>query len=141
MKEFLKGFLLRGLTAAGGGPVVLAIIYGALGKSGEVTSLSPQEVCLGILSVTLMAFIVAGFGAVFQLEELPLMTAILIHGAGLYATYILIYLLNGWLQDKLIPILVFTAIFVIGYSLIWLFIYLVNRAKTRKINALLRSGE
>ena len=141
MKEFLKGFLLRGLTAAGGGPVVLAIIYGALGKTGEVVTLTPQEVSLGILSVTLMAFIVAGLGMVFQLEELPLMTAILIHGAGLYATYILIYLLNGWLQDKLIPILVFTAIFVAGYGLIWLFIYLVNRAKTKKINALLHSKE
>ena len=141
MKEFLKGFLLRGLTAASGGPIVLAIIYGALGKFGEVTSLSPQEVCLGILSVTLLAFMVASMGAVFTLEKLPLMTAILIHGAGLYVTYILIYLLNGWLQDKLIPILVFTAIFLAGYSLIWLFIYLVNRAKTRKINSLLRAKE
>ena len=141
MKEFLKGFLLRGLTAAGGGPVVLAIIYGFLGKTGAVATLTPQEVSLGILSVTLLAFMVAGLGAVFQLEELPLMTAILVHGAGLYLTYILIYLLNGWLQDKLIPILVFTAIFVAGYGLIWLFIYLVNRAKTRKINALLRPKE
>ena len=141
MKEFLKGFLLRGLTAASGGPIVLAIIYGVLGKTGEVVTLTPQEVSLGILSVTLMAFVVAGLGAVFQLEQLPLMTGILIHGAGLYATYILIYLLNGWLQDKLIPILVFTVIFVAGYGLIWLFIYLVNRAKTRKINALLRSKE
>ena len=141
MKQFLKGFLLRGLTAAGSGPVVLAIIYYGLGKTGEVVTLTPQEVSLGILSITLLAFTVAGLGAVFQLEELPLMTATLIHGAGLYMTYILIYLLNGWLQDRLIPILVFTAIFLAGYGLIWLFIYLVNRAKTRKINALLRARE
>ena len=139
MKEFLKGFLLRGLTAAGGGPIVLAIIYGILGKTGEVVTLTPQEVSLGILSITLLAFIVAGLGAVFQLEQLPLMTAILIHGAGLYATYILIYLLNGWLQDRLMPILVFTAIFLAGYGLIWLFIYLATRAKTRRINACLRA--
>ena len=139
MKEFLKGFLLRGLTAAGGGPVVLAIIYYVLGESGSVASLTPQEVSLGILSITLLAFIVAGLGAVFQLEQLPLMTAILIHGAGLYATYILIYLLNGWLQDRLMPILVFTAIFLAGYGLIWLFIYLATRAKTRRINACLRA--
>ena len=114
MKPFVKGFFLRGLTAAGGGPVVLAIIYAILGKSGVLVSLTPREVCLAILSVSALAFIVAGMGAIYQVEELPLAGAILIHGIVLYLSYVLIYLINGWLQQKLISFLVFTGIFVAG---------------------------
>ena len=114
MKNFGKEFLIRGLLACGGGPVVLAIIYGILGMTGTVSHLSPNEVCMGILSVTLLAFFVAGMTAIYQLEQLPLISAILIHGAGLYVAYILIYLLNGWLQRQLIPIAIFTAFFVAG---------------------------
>ena len=135
MKQFAKEFSLRGLVAAGGGPLVLAIIYGILGETGAVTSLTPREVSLGILSVLLLAFIVAGMNAIYQVERLPLTVAILLHGLALYAVYILIYLLNGWLQEQLIPILTFTAVFVVGYAVIWLIIYSVTKHKTQKINA------
>ena len=140
MKKFAKEFLFRGLIACGGGPIVLAIVYGILGATGTVSHFSPDEVCMGILTVTLLAFIVAGMTAIYQLEQLPLMFAIAIHGAGLYAAYILIYLLNGWLRDQLVPILVFTAVFVACYAVIWLFIYAVTKAKTKKINAQLRAN-
>lgn len=134
MKRFWKGFFLRGLLAASGGPVVLAIIYGILGVTGQVSQLSPNEVCLGILTITLLAFLVAGMTAIYQMEQLPLPTAILLHGAGLYIAYILTYLLNGWLKQQLIPILVFTGVFVAGYAFIWLIIYAVTKAKTDNIN-------
>ena len=136
MKAFWKDFIFRGLIASAGGPVVLAIIYGILGATGEVAVLTPREVCLGILTITLLAFTVAGMTAVYQVEKLPLATAILIHGGVLYGAYLLIYLLNGWLQQSLVPILVFTGIFLLGYGLIWLIIYLVERNKIRKINKL-----
>lgn len=134
MKKFAKEFLLRGLIACGGGPVVLAIIYGILGATGTVSHLSPGEVCMGILTVTLLAFIVAGMTAIYQLEQLPLISAILIHGAGLYAAYILIYLLNGWLKQHLIPIAIFTAAFIAGYAVIWLIIYTLTKTKTDALN-------
>lgn len=134
MKKFAKEFILRGLTTAAGGPVVLAVVYGILGATGTVSSFSPAEVCLGILTVTLLAFIVAGMTAIYQMEQLPLPTAILIHCAGLYVAYILIYLINGWLKQQLIPILVFTAIFIAGYALIWLMIYTFTKSKTEQIN-------
>lgn len=139
MKQFAKGFALRGLVAAGGGPLVLAIIYGVLGETGAVASLTPQEASVGILSVLLLAFIVAGMNAIYQVEQLPLMVAILLHGIALYATYILIYLFNGWLQEQLIPILTFTVVFVAGYAIIWLVIYSVTKYRTKKINVLLQS--
>lgn len=138
MKKFWKEFLLRGLLAAGGGPVVLAIVYGILGATGTVAQFAPGEVCMGILAVTLLAFTVAGMTAIYQMEQLPLPIAILLHGGALYIAYILIYLLNGWLQRSLIPILVFTGIFIVGYALIWLIVYRVERAKAEKLNNVLR---
>ena len=140
MKSFWKDFLFRGMIACAGGPIVLAIIYGIIGVTGEVTSLAPQEVCLGILTITLLAFTVAGMTAIYQVEKLPLASAILIHGGVLYATYLLIYLINGWLLTQLVPILVFTGIFLAGYALIWFIIYWTIKAKTQKINKLLKTG-
>ena len=139
MKAFWKEFLFRGLVSASGGPVILAIIYGILGATGAVAALSPQEVCMGMLSITLLAFIVAGMTAIYQIEQLPLPTMILLHGGALYLVYILTYLINGWLQNQLLPILVFTGIFIAGYALIWLIIYWVSKSKTEKINRLMNS--
>lgn len=137
MKKFLKEFMLRGLICAAGGPLVLAVIYGILGATGAVDSFSPREVCLGILTITLLAFIAAGMTAIYQMEQLPLPTMILLHGGALYIAYILTYLINGWLASQLMPILVFTGIFVVGYALIWLIIYCIEKKKTAKLNKLL----
>ena len=137
MKKFLKEFLLRGLICAAGGPLVLAIIYGILGATGAVVSFSPREVCLGILTITLLAFIAAGMTAIYQMEQLPLPTMILLHGGALYIAYILTSLINGWLANQLMPILVFTGIFIVGYALIWLIIYCIEKKKTAKLNKLL----
>lgn len=138
MKTFWKEFLFRGLICASAGPMVLAIIYGILGATGTAANLSPSEVCLGILTVTLLAFIAAGMTAIYQMEQLPLPTMILLHGGALYLAYILTYLLNGWLMNQLTPILIFTGIFVVGYALIWLIIYWVEKAKAEKLNKLLK---
>ena len=139
MKKFWKEFFLRGLLCASGGPIVLAIIYGILGATDTVVQLTTNEVCLGILTITLLAFIVAGMTAIYQMEQLPLPIMILLHGAALYIAYILTYLINGWLQQHLIPILVFTGIFIAGYAVIWLIVYWVERAKTEKLNKLLKN--
>jgi hypothetical protein len=138
MKKFLKEFLLRGLICAAGGPIVLAIIYGILGATGAVETFSPQEVCTGILTITLLAFIAAGMTAIYQMEQLPLPTMILLHGGALYIAYILTYLINGWLLNQLQPALIFTGIFIAGYALIWLIIYFVEKAKAAKLNQLLK---
>ena len=68
------------------------------------------------------------------MEKHPLASAILFHGGVLFATYLLFYLINGWLHKDLIPILVFTGIFLLVYLLIWVIIYSVEKAKIRKIN-------
>lgn len=138
MKRFWKAFLLRGLICASGGPIVLAVIYGIWGATGTAETITPSEICLGIFTITLLAFVAAGMTAVYQMEQLPLPTMIMLHGGALYIAYILTYLINGWLQNALVPILVFTGIFAAGYALIWLMIYLIEKAKAEKLNKLLK---
>lgn len=138
MKTFWKEFLFRGLICAAGGPLVLAVIYGILGATHTVEHFSPNEVCMGILTITLLAFIAAGMTAIYQAEQLPLPIMILLHGGALYIAYILTYLINGWLQNSLVPILVFTGIFVAGYTIIWLIVYLIEKSKAEKLNKLLK---
>ena len=138
MKQFWKDFLFRGLICAAGGPLVLAIIYGILGATGVLQSLTPKEVCLAIFSISVLAFIAAGMTAIYQMEQLPLPTMLLLHGGGLYIAYIVTYLINNWLKNSLVPILIFTGIFIAGYGLIWLIIYFVEKAKAEKLNKLLK---
>ena len=138
MKKFWKEFLFRGLICAGGGPLILAIIYGILGATGAAESFTPKEVSLGIVSIMMLAFIAAGMTAIYQMEQLPLPTMILLHGGALYIAYILTYLLNGWLQNQLTPILIFTGIFIVCYALIWLIIYWVEKGKAAKLNEILK---
>ena len=132
MKKYILEFVKRGLMAATGGPVVLAIIYGILGATGVVTVFAAGEVCLGILSITLMAFIAAGITMIYQVEQLPLISAILIHAGVLYLDYLIMYLLNSWLPRNAIGM--FSVIFFAGFALVWVVIWLCIRAKTKKLN-------
>ena len=132
MKKYILEFVKRGLMAAAGGPVILAVIYGILGATGAATALTPHEVCVGILSITAMAFIAAGITMIYQVESLPLPMAILLHAGGLYLDYLMMYLLNSWLPGDAIGL--FTVIFFAGFALVWLIIWLCIRANTRKLN-------
>ena len=133
-KQFWKEFLHRGLLAAAGGPVILAIVYGILGATGVVDSLSPHEVCMGVLSITLMAFIAAGITAVYQMEQLPLPGAIAIHAVVLYLDYLIMYLLNSWIPRDVTAMGIFSAIFFGGFALVWLIIYQFIKRDTDKVN-------
>ena len=123
MKTFVLEFLRRGLIALGIGPIVLAIVYLILKQSAAVDTLTVDQVCIGIFSLSALAFIAGGMNVVYQIEQLPLMIAILIHGCVLYICYLATYLLNDWLKWGLTPILVFTGIFIVGYLVIWAIIF------------------
>lgn len=137
MKKFMLEFLRRGAIASGIGPIVLAIIYMILHQVAEVETLTVNQVCIGIFSLTALAFIAGGMNALYQIDHLPLMPAILIHGSGLYLSYLGTYLLNDWLDFGIIPIIVFSAIFVVGYIVIWAIIYSIIKRNTEKLNRML----
>ena len=136
MKEFCR----RGITACGLGPIVLAVLYQILQYNGVVETLTVNEVCIGILSLSALAFVAGGMNVVYQIERLPLMIAISIHGGVLYVSYLLTYLVNDWLDRGTAPILVFTGIFVVGYLLIWAVIYSIIKRNTDKINEAMRKS-
>ena len=138
MKKHVSEFIRRGLIACGVGPVVLAIVYLILNKHAAVDMLTVGEVVTGIFSLTALAFIAGGMNAIYQIERLPLMLAILIHGGVLYAGYLITYLVNDWLAWGRIPILIFTGIFIVGYFAIWAVIYYVIRRRTKRINEIIR---
>ncbi len=134
MKKYVLEFVRRGLPAAGIGPIVLAIVYMVLQKTGTVTSLSVNQVCIGIFSITALAFIAGGMNVVYQMERLPLMVAIFLHGAVLYISYLVTYLLNNWLDAGAAPIIVFSVVFVVGYIIIWAVIYSIIKKNTDRLN-------
>ena len=128
------GFVRRGLVSCGFGPLVLAVCYLVLQRQGVAETIALDKVCLGIVSISALAFIAGGLNVVYQIERIPLMVAIFIHGSILYASYLVTYLLNDWLEWGVIPVCVFTGIFVLGYLTIWAIIYSVIRKNTKKIN-------
>ena len=134
MKKIVLEFLRRGLIASGIGPIVLAIVYLILQQTAAVETLSVNQVCIGIFSITALAFIAGGMNAIYQIERLPLMVAILIHGGVLYIGYLGTYLLNDWLDFGALPIIVFSAVFVVGYIIIWVIIYSIIKRNTMKLN-------
>ena len=138
MKRFLSDFLLRGLGSAVFGPIVMAIVYLFLQKYAGVETLTVNQMCTGIISLSLLAFIAGGMNSIYKLERLPLMAAILIHGLVLYICYLATYLINDWLDIGTTPILIFTGIFIVGYIVIWVVVYSVNRSKIKRINEMLR---
>lgn len=141
MRKTALEFVRRGLVAGGFGPVILAVLYIILERSGEIVSLTASQVCTGIFSLYALAFIAGGMNVVYQIERLPLMAAISIHGGVLYIGYLITYLVNGWLELGKAPIMVFTAIFIAGYLAIWAVIYHITRRNTRRLNEMLKQKQ
>ena len=137
MRQVIREFFRRGLVACGFGPLILAVVYLILQQAGLQT-LTVYEVCVGILSLWGLAFLAGGMNVVYQIERLPLMGAILIHGMALYLGYLATYLVNDWLAWGMTPVLVFTAIFVLGYLAVWAVIYTVTKQNTEQVNAMLK---
>lgn len=141
MKKHILEFVRRGLTAWGFGPLVLAVLFLVLKQQGLVDTLTAEQVSMGIFSLSALAFIAGGMNFIYQIEQLPLMVAILIHGSVLYVSYLVTYLLNGWLEWGGVPIGVFSGIFVLGYLAIWAVIYAIIRRNTAKINKILKKKQ
>jgi hypothetical protein len=141
MKKTILEFCRRGSVALGVGPLVLAVLYLILQRQGVLEVLTVHEVCLGIFSLSGLAFVAGGMNVLYQMERLPLMAAILIHGGVLYVSYLITYLVNGWLEWGTAPILAFTGIFVLGYLLIWAVICAIIRKRTARLNEILKEKQ
>ncbi len=136
MRKYVKEFCCRGLMwGAWGGPVILAVVWMCLHKAGVIENLTVNEAVLGIFTTAVMGFLAAGVSVVYAIESLPKAFAGLIQGVVLYADYLGFYLLNGWISAN--KIWIFTIIFVVGFLVIWLFIYIPIRIKVSRMNKML----
>ena len=141
MRKHVLEFIRRGLIACGFGPIVLAVFYLILQHQGAIEILTVNQVCLGIFSLSGLAFTAGGMNAIYQIERLPLMVAILIHGSVLYVSYLVAYLLNSWLEWGVVPILVFSCIFIVGFFVIWAIIYSIIKRNNDRINEILKQKQ
>ena len=141
IKRYYKNFLLRGIISMGFGPIVLAIINASLGFSGVVESVSVFEMSLGIITISVLAFISGALTMLYQIEEIPILWSILAHGVVLYTAYATVYVVNSWLEPGIIPFVVFTSIFVISYIIIWATIYLITKKQTDKLSEIINSKD
>ncbi len=137
MRKYAKEFCRRGLMwGAWCGPVILAIVWMCLHRAGVIESLTVNEAALGIFTTAVMGFLAAGVSVVYVVESLPKAFAGLIQGGVLYVDYLGFYLLNGWIPVNKIRI--FTIIFVAGFLMIWLSIYIPIRIKVDRMNKIIK---
>ena len=141
MKRNVLEFIRRGMMACGLGPIILAVLYLILHHRGDLDTLAVEQVSMGIFSISALAFVAGGMNAIYQIERLPLMAAISIHGGILYVSYLITYLLNDWLKRGVLPVLVFSCVFVIGYLVIWVAIYVIIKRNTASLNEKLRQKQ
>ena len=134
MNKYVRSFLHRGLMFGGFGPVIIGIVYLVLSYSIEDLNFSGNRVFTAILSTYLLAFVHAGASVFNQIEEWPLAKSLLCHLGALYVAYISCYLVNSWIAFNYKIILIFTAVFVIGYFAVWLTVVAIVKATERKLN-------
>lgn len=125
--QYVKEFLHRGMLFGGFGPIVVGIVYAILQNCLADFALTGTQVLLAIVSTYLLAFLQAGASVFNQIEHWPLAKSLFCHFATLYVTYTLCYLLNSWIPFKPHILLLFTAIFVVSYGVIWLTVFLIVR--------------
>lgn len=115
---------------AGFGPVVAGVVLACI-PAGD---LSGGQVLLAVVSTYLLAFVHAGASVFNQIEHWPLAKTLLCHFGSLYLAYSLCYLVNSWIAFEPMVLVIFTALFVGGYMVVWGIVYACLRATGKKMN-------
>lgn len=136
--NYAKAFIGRGMAFGGFGPIIAGIVYLILHFTLKDFSLSGMEVFTAVISTYLLAFIHAGASVFNQIEHWSVGKSLFCHLGSLYIAYVLCYVINDWIPFDPVVILIFTAIFVGAYFVIWLTVMLCIKAVERKLNARLR---
>ena len=122
----------------GFGPIVYGIVMVILHLCNVDTSSNGLVIFKGIISTAMMAFVIAGTSVIWKQEEIQISKKISIHFLVLYLLYLLVYLLNDWIEKDLKVIGIFTLVFVLGYILTWIIIYLVEKKRAKKLNEFIK---
>ena len=134
----VRDFFFRGLLFGGFGPVIAGIVYLILHFTLEDLTLTGLQVFTVIVSTYLLAFVHAGASVFNQIESRPLAKSTLCHFGLLYIAYVLCYVINSWIPFEPLVLGIFTAIFAVGYAVIWLAVYVSIRVTVKRLNRSLR---
>lgn len=134
----VRDFFFRGLLFGGFGPVIAGIVYLILHLTLEDLTLTGLQVFTVIVSTYLLAFVHAGASVFNQIESWPLAKSTLCHFGLLYIAYVLCYVINSWIPFEPLVLGIFTAIFAVGYAVIWLAVYVSIRVTVKRLNRSLR---
>lgn len=134
----VRDFFFRGLLFGGFGPIIAGIIYLILHFTLEDLTLTGLRVFTVIVSTYLLAFVHAGASVFNQIESWPLAKSTLCHFGLLYIAYVLCYVINSWIPFEPMVLGIFTAIFAVGYAVIWLAVYVSIRVTVKRLNRSLR---
>ena len=134
MNKCVKSYLQRGIVFGGFGPIVTGIVFAILYRAGVDVRLNGVEILIAIVSTYVLAFVQAGSSVFNQIESWPIAKRMGIHFVSLYAVYMACYLINSWLPFSWEVILLFTAIFVGVYLIVWITVALITRGISKKLN-------
>ena len=134
----VRDFFLRGLLFGGFGPIIAGIVFLVLHFTLKDLTLTGLQVFTTIVSTYLLAFVHAGASVFNQIESWPLAKSTLCHFGLLYVAYILCYVINSWIPFEPMVLGIFTAIFAVGYAVIWLAVYVSIRVTVKRLNRSLR---
>ena len=134
----VRDFFFRGLLFGGFGPIIAGIVYLILHLTLQDLTLTGLQVFTVIVSTYLLAFVHAGASVFNQIESWPLAKSTLCHFGVLYVAYILCYVINSWIPFEPLVLGIFTAIFAVGYAVIWLAVYVSIRVTVKRLNRSLR---
>lgn len=134
MNRYVKAFLQRGIAFGGCGPLIAGIVFLCLDFSVADFSLGGAEVFLAVLSTYLLAFVQAGASVFNQVEHWPLAKSMGLHFLTLYLAYSLCYIVNHWIPFHPLVLLIFTAVFLGVYLIIWFTVFLCVRGVRKKLN-------
>lgn len=134
----VRDFFFRGLMFGGFGPIIAGIVYLILHFTLQDLTLTGLQVFTVIVSTYLLAFVHAGASVFNQIESWPLAKSILCHFGLLYVAYVLCYVINSWIPFEPLVLGIFTAIFAVGYAVIWLAVYVSIRVTVKRLNRSLR---
>ena len=134
MNKHIRSFLQRGMCFGGFGPIVASVVFYILSLTVEGFSITAGQVFLAVASTYILAFLHAGSSVFHEIDSWPLTKSTFFHLGTLYVAYLLCYIVNSWIPFEPIVILIFTAVFVVFYFIIFITVTLSVNALARKIN-------
>ncbi len=134
MNKYFKEFCHRGLMFGGFGPIICGLIYMIIELTGTKLELTGWQIFVAIITSYLLGFVCAGSSIFEQIENWSIFKSASIHLLSIYLVYLFTYLVNSWIPLDWRVILIFSAIIIVGFLVIWFIGYCITSRCSKKLN-------